>query len=192
MNTILAWLAANWKVSVAALALAGTSLAAVIERAEAQHYSKLYQAEVSARAADQASVRQATATAQAADAANVARVQTAQATITKQVSDDYDKQIADARARAADLADQLASVQQHAKTADGGGSVKAVPAVSAATGSADGASGDQGLSGSSGDAASRAMTVQERLAATETAIRLMALQDWVRGQAGVDVTGNQQ
>jgi hypothetical protein len=106
------------------------------------------------------------------DAANKARVEAEQSKINQETSDAYEARIADARARAVKLRQQL-----QAAADSGGRSGAPVPGVPApAKGSAQ-AAGEDGFS------------VTDRLIATEQAIQLDELIKWVKKQAGVDVNG---
>ena len=114
-------------------------------------------------------VRDRTALARAEDAANAARVERDQGTITQETVSAYQKDIAALRARAA------GRVRAGTAAADrsGGGSAP-VPGIPAAAGGIDGTAGEDGL------------PAADALIASEQALRLKALQDWVRGQAGVE------
>lgn len=125
-----------------------------------------------------ANFRIATAEARIADRENAARVEAEHSDISERISDDYEARLADARARAERLRDELRA-RGSAPADTGGGRTAPVPGLSDAAGGADGAACDIGLS------------VAERLTATETAIRLEALQEWARGVAAIDVNGEQ-
>lgn len=124
-----------------------------------------------------ADMRRARAEAAALDAENINRVRDAQDAITKEVVDEYEVRIADARRRADALRLQL---DAQARADPGGGGNASVPAIRDAAARIDEAAGEGGLS------------VAERLIATETALRLIALQAWVEAQAGLrpDGTGS--
>lgn len=117
-----------------------------------------------------ANMRRAREEAARLDAENINRVRDAQDAITKEVVDDYEVRIADARRRADALRLQL---DAQARADPGSGGNATMPAVRGASARIDEAAGEGGLS------------VAERLIATETALRLIALQAWVEAQAGV-------
>lgn len=122
-----------------------------------------------------ADMRRARAEAAALDAENINRVRDAQDAITKEVVDEYEARIADARRRADALRLQL---DARAHGDPGGGGNAPVPGIPDAAPRADEAAGESGLS------------VAERLIATETALRLIALQEWVEAQSGVNASGS--
>lgn len=115
-----------------------------------------------------ADMRRARAEAAALDAENINRVRDAQDAITKEIVDDYEDRIADARRRADALRLQL-DTQARADLGSGGNAP--MPGIPDAAARTDEAAGEGGLS------------VAERLIATETALRLIALQDWVNRRA---------
>jgi hypothetical protein len=100
-------------------------------------------------------------------AENIERVRAEQQEITDEVVTDYRARIADVRARY----ERLRAAR--AATARSDTSGPALPGLPDTAVGVDGAARDSGLS------------AEERLTATETALRLLALQDWVRQQAGV-------
>lgn len=105
------------------------------------------------------------------DIENVARVQAEQATITQKVSNDYQVDLAAARARADALRVRLSA-------SSGNSGVSGKPGVSEAsnaTSRPDATTPQNGLS------------VSERLIATEQAIQLAALQRWIVEQSTVEV-----
>ena len=104
-------------------------------------------------------------------AQNIARVQAEQQSITEKVSHDYQAQLADARARADALRVRLAS-----STHSSGAHEAGVPQASTAPSGPDAAPAQNGFS------------VEDRLIATEQAIQLQALQQWVREQAAVSTS----
>jgi hypothetical protein len=119
-----------------------------------------------------ADMRRAREEAARIDAENINRVRDAQDAITKEIVDDYEVRIADARRRADALRLQL---DGQTRANPGGGGNASMPAVRDAAPRIDEAAGEGGLS------------VAERLIATETALRLIALQAWVEAQTGVDL-----
>ncbi|VXC63889.1 hypothetical protein [Sphingomonas sp. AX6] len=108
------------------------------------------------------------------DAENINRVRNAQDAITKDVVDDYEARIAAARGRADALRLQL---DAQARADPGGGGDAPVPGLRDAAARIDETAGEGGLS------------VAERLIATETALRLIALQAWIEAQAGLHPDG---
>lgn len=111
----------------------------------------------------------ATALATAADLQNRLAVERAQAVESRRIADDFEARIADARARAAAV-----GLRGQAAAADPRGSGNApVPGLSDPARLADAAAGEDRLS--SADA----------LIATEQAIQLDALIDWIEAQARV-------
>jgi len=109
-------------------------------------------------------MRRARAEAAALDAENINRVRDAQDAITKEIVDDYEVRIADARRRADALRLQL---DAQARADPGSGGSAPMPGIPDAAARIDEATGAGGLS------------VAERLIATETALRIIALQGWV-------------
>lgn len=107
------------------------------------------------------------------------RVASEQAAITRRIVDDYEDRLADARARAERLRQQLAPAGGVRAGAD------QLPATGTAAGRADEAAGAQGFPADAGVLAE--LTIEERLVATEQAIQLDALIDWVEAQAAVNV-----
>ena len=151
---------------------------------EARHWHKqsgrfeqLYLGEQSARAQTVANYRAAAETARAADLANAGRVASAQRTISERTNHDLETRLADARAHAARL--QLA--QRAPATASGNRRAAPVPAPGATPGEARRAAAQDGF-----PLAAKDLTLQERLIATEQAIQLDELINWVNAQAEVD------
>lgn len=120
-----------------------------------------------------ASWRDAATKAIAEDAANVARVQASQAAINSETEKSYEARIADARATAQRLRDQLAA----SAGSPGGSAGTPVPGLRPAAGGSAQAAAEDGFS------------VDDRLTATEQAIQLDELIKWVRKQAAVPVNG---
>ncbi|MGE5722448.1 MAG: hypothetical protein ACM3YM_08290 [Sphingomonadales bacterium] len=115
-------------------------------------------------------VRSRTALAKAEDAARAARVERDQSRVSQEVSNDFQKQLADLRRR-----DDALRLSRRAAAADsGGGGGAPVPGLPDAARGADGPAGQDGL------------PAADALIASEQALRLKALQDWVRGQAGIE------
>lgn len=122
--------------------------------------------------------RTATRIAQQQAKDNVTRVKTEQAVITKEITDDFEKRIAAARARAG----ELERLRAGAGRADPGSAAAAgVPGLPAAAAATDEAPGQAGLSPASAE-----LSLADALIATEQAIQLDALIDWVEAQSGVN------
>lgn len=117
----------------------------------------------------------ATATARMLDAANIVAIERRQAAETRRVTDDFEARIADARARAA------ASLRAQAAAADQGGRGNAtVPGVPRAAVVADAATCEGRL------------PAADALIATEQAIQLDELINWVTAQANVSASEKEQ
>ena len=132
-------------------------------------------AEISAHTLTKQTYRLAQQQAAALDAARVARVEAEQREITDEVTADYRARLADARAAAERLRQQLARAREHPAGAAGG---EQLPATGDTAIRAAEAAGDRRLS-------LDAEELDWRLTATEQAIQLDALIDWVEAQAGV-------
>jgi len=103
-----------------------------------------------------------------ADAVEAARkVETEQERITHEVSADYQARLADVRARYSRLLAEARADSSHAGEAD-------LPGVPNTASGADDPASHCGLS------------LETRLVASEQAIQLQALQDWLRGQVAVE------
>lgn len=141
-------------------------------KAKTSHYAELLAAERGAHAATAASFRAATERARLADAANAARVKAAQAAISERTAHDYEDRIAAARAAAERL-----RRNSHAARADPGpGGAATVPGLPVAAQGAARAAGENRFS------------EEDRLIATEQAIQLDELINWVRQQAAVETS----
>ena len=119
---------------------------------------------------ERALARSRTAQAKAEDQAHAARVERDQDHVSKEVSNDYQIQLGDLRRRYDALRLHAAAP---AADPDGGGA-KAMPQIPVAARGADDATGEDRLPGA------------DALIASEQALRLQALQDWVRGQEAVE------
>jgi hypothetical protein len=137
-------------------------------KAKTAHYAEQLAGERAAHAATIANYRAAADQARRADAANAARVKAEQAAINQRSKHDFQTRIAAARA-----ADQRLRRNQGAAADRGGGRAAPLPGLSAAAGRAAEATGEDRLSD------------QERLIATEQAIQLDALIQWVIDQGQV-------
>ena len=144
-------------------------------RKQSERTEQLYRQEQAAFAVTVANARAAADAAHAADRANATRVAAQQDAINERISDDFEARLADARARA----NRLRSNAQGA--ADPGARPDAsVPGLPASAGNDAQGAGENRLP--SADA----------LIATEQAIQLDELINWVRAQHAVRVDGNPQ
>lgn len=125
--------------------------------------------------------KDARAKAKASDQANVIRVERTQTQVNEETSNDYQKKLADLRRRA----DALRLRRPATAANPGGGGKPRVSGVPDAAGGPDGASGENGFPDGRLDAA-------DALIASEQALRLQALQEWVRRQAAIDRRGDLQ
>jgi len=164
----------------ASLALFGLLL---VQKGETRHWRKQsngfetnYRGEQQAHAETVANYRAAADAARRADAANRDRVLVAQQDISERTTHDYEARLADARA----IADRLRRQAGTAATDRGAGRAASLPAAGAAARAADGPAAQDGLS------------VDDALIATEQAIQLDALIQWVRAQAAVDNDGERR
>lgn len=152
----------------------------LVKSGEARHWHKqsgrfeqLYLGEQSARAQTVANYRAAAETARAADLANAGRVAAGQRAISERTNHDLETRLADARARA-----QRLQFSQRTPTAAGGGARAApLPAAGPSPREAGGAAAEDGF------------PLADRLIATEQAIQLDELIQWVNAQAAVDTKG---
>jgi len=137
-------------------------------KAKTEHYAGLLAGERAAHAATVANVRAAAERARAADAANAARVKSEQEAINERTGHEFESRIAAARTAAGRL-----RADAQAAAAGRGGGTAPVPGLPAATASPAQAAGQDRLPD------------EERLIATEQAIQLDELIQWVRSQATV-------
>ncbi|MGZ8336680.1 MAG: hypothetical protein ACXWU1_08470 [Allosphingosinicella sp.] len=108
------------------------------------------------------------------------RIEREQQRISQEADHDYQDRIADVRRRAAAL-----RLRPGAAAADSAGAGAAgMPGSRDASGGADGTTGDHRLPPF--DAARAGLALEERVVATEQAIRLDALQRWLRAQLGIE------
>lgn len=147
-------------------------------------------AEKAAHAQTSVNHKLAVAEAERLDRANVKRVKAEAATESKEIVDDLEIRLTDARRRAADADRRLRGQANAAATRTGSGTAPRMPAVPAATGATGQAAGDSGLSTApvSGPT-DGAMSINERLIATEQALQLDALIQWVNAMTAIDVNG---
>jgi hypothetical protein len=145
--------------------------------------------------AERERVRSRTALARAEDAAHAARVEREQADISKEVTNDYQKQLADLRRRY----DALRLQPGGAAADPGGRGDAAVSGLSNSARGADGAAGQDEFSavvssrqlmptasGSHCTAGQCSVPLADLLMASEQALRLEALQTWLREQVQVE------
>ena len=138
-------------------------------KAKTVRYAELLAGERAAHAATVANVRAATEHARRADAANAARVRAEQSAINERIADDFESRIAAARAAAG----RLRRDAEAAAADPRGRRASSVPGLSAAAESPAQAAGEDRLPRS------------DRLIATEQAIQLDALIQWVRAQSEI-------
>lgn len=147
-------------------------------------------AEQKAHGETKAKVRAATAEAELADRQNAERVLSQQQSITKEIVDDYQAQLADVRARAAAL-DRRLRARPGSGNGAGGGTATDMSGTGGAAGGADEAAGEDRLpAGQVAGSAAWAMSLEDAVTATEQALQLEALIDWVEAQALVDTAGS--
>lgn len=155
------------------------ALMLVIQKGETRHWKKqssrfeqLYDGERSASAATTANYRAAAAAARAADKANAERVAAEQHAINERTANDYEARLANARARA--RAERLRIESAGAKTDHGSRGNSPMPGLPAPANVTPPAAGQARL------------PAADALTATEQAIQLDELIEWVKAQAAVD------
>jgi hypothetical protein len=165
----------NWQGIAGIAASLCLAVLLALQKGETRHWRKqsgqfeqLYRAEQSAFATTVASYRAAAETARAADRAAAERVAAAQRAINERTIHDFEARLAVARASA----DRLRR-EAGAATDPGSGGSPPVPGLSASP-------------GQSPQAAGNGFSLADRLVATEQAIQLDELINWVRRQAAVD------
>lgn len=163
MMAAFAWIASNWRTVIIG-ALLGWALWLRSDVADAR---RDLAAEQAAHRETVAGVRIATAQARIDDAQRVIAAAAANLRINEETSRAYQDRLADARARADALRLRLDAA---ARAGAGGGGSAPVPGAADAARGPDGATAAAGLP----------LTLAERLTATEQAIQLDALQQWVR------------
>ncbi|HEU5482166.1 MAG TPA: hypothetical protein VFU80_03605 [Sphingomicrobium sp.] len=141
-------------------------------KAKTEDYVELLAAEGASHDATAANYRAAAEQARRQDAENLARVKAEQAAINERTENDFQSRIAAARATAERLRRDAGSAPADRRA---GGTAR-VPGLPAAANGASQGAGENGLSDT------------ERLIATEQAIQLDELINWVRRQAAVDVS----
>jgi len=155
----------------------------VIQKGETRHwktksgrFEQLYTGERAALAETIANYRAAADAARAADQANVARVAAEQRAINERTSNDYEARLAAARTLARSLRGQAPS----AAADPGAGGAASLPRLPAPAGGADETAGEDRLPD------------PDRLLATEQAIQLDELIEWVKAQARVDPSSKER
>ena len=164
-------LARSWKTVALGILLAAIVMLKLNLAGEQRHFAKLQLRLTETNAAFErfkVEVAARTELAHAQDAARAIRVERDQILISQESLSAYQKDIAALRVRAAE---RLRDAEAAADSGRGGSA--AMPGLSGAAAGVDGAAGDDGLSG--GDA----------LIASEIALRLQALQQWVSEQQRV-------
>ncbi len=140
-------------------------------KAKTTHYAGQLAGERAAHAATVANYRAAAEQARAADAANIARVKAEQAAINERTTYDFESRIAAVRATAR---------LRHTAGPPANPRGRRNSSMSAAAAAAQGAPQAAG---------ENRLPDSDALIATEQAIQLDALIQWMRDQAGVDVNG---
>lgn len=143
--------------------------ALLITRSTLEKRTDRLRATEAAYAQFQADVKAKTELARLQDAQNKARVERDQVQVSQEVSSEYQAKLADLRRRYDAL-----RLQRPAQANSSGSRGPAVPRVPDAASGADAGSGEAGL------------PLTDALIASEQALQLQALQDWVRGQTAVD------
>ena len=164
----------SWLYRILGGALAAAALLWLVQsrdqwRDRARSNERLYLQEQAAHAATVANYRATAKKARMADAANIARVEAEQARINERTKNDFESRIASARARADELRRQSAGAAADSRS----GGAAPVSGVSAASGRAAEAAGEDRL------------PADDALIATEQAIQLDELINWVRRQHAV-------
>jgi hypothetical protein len=142
-------------------------------RKQSHQYERLWAREKAAHQATVANHLRAALESAEADTRNLQRVRSEQAAISQRIAHDYEVRIADARAAADRLRRQAGAPATHS----GGGSATPVPGSGASAGGAADAAAQDGF------------PLSDRLIATEQAIQLQSLIDWVEAQSKVDNSG---
>jgi hypothetical protein len=164
----------------ASLALLGLLL---VQKGETRHWRKqssqfeqLYRGEQAAFVGTVANYRAAAEAARAADRAAAERVRNEQRAISERTAHDYEARLADARARANAIADRLRFEAGTTATDRGSHGSAAMSRLPASTAGPDQA------------ACENRLPPADALTATEQAIQLDELINWVRAQAKVDMS----
>ncbi len=146
----------------------GLALALFITRSTLERRTGQLEATKAAYAQFVADVKAKTELARISDAANKARVERDQIQVTQEISSDYQNDLAALRRRYDERVRAAA-----AKANPGGSGIPAVPGVPGTAAGPDGSAPEAGL------------PLADALIASEQAVQLKALQEWVRGQAAV-------
>ncbi len=170
-----------WLYRILGIAAAAAGLLWLVQsrdhwRDEARSNRLLFQQEQAAHSATVANYRAAAERARREDAAKLARVKAEQSQINERTAHDFQSRIAAARASAQRLREQAA----HAAADSGRGGATPMSRVPAPAGGPAQATGQNGL------------PLGDRLIATEQAIQLDELINWVRAQAAVGESGEQR
>lgn len=152
-----------------AIPIALLLVALMLTRGTLASEKKAHSATKTAYAQFQADVKAKTELARLQDAANKARVERDQETVSRETVSEYQNELSALRARYDALRVRLA-----AKANPGSGGKQAVPSLPSGAGRTDGPAVEAGL------------PPEDALIASEQALRLQALQEWVRGQTGVE------
>lgn len=166
LDSALSWLRGA-RVAISIAIVVGLVAALLLTRATLAGVKGKLAAEQAAHQLTVAGYRKAAAEAAAQDRANALRVEREQKEITDAVSTDYQAKLAALRVR-------YDSMLAKAPANPRGGGIARVPETSPAAGRPDAAAADHGFS------------LDARLIASEQALQLQALQEWVRQQAAVD------
>lgn len=167
------WFIKNWRLVLTGVGFALLIGALTFSQMDLRHFKKLYENEHTAHQLTVANFQKATAEAKTKDTENVLRVKTEQDKVTEEVSNDYEKALADARTRADALRVQLAA-RAHSSSSG----TATVPAIS------------NSASGPDATTEEARFSAEDRLIATEQALQLDALQKWVTAQGKIDVNGD--
>jgi hypothetical protein len=177
-----AWLVADWRnlplLLLGAIALAHLYVIDPGLRDDIADQKRKLSAERTAHAETILSFRRAAHEAEREQQANLARVEAQQEAINDGIKRSYEARLGDLRARAANLSERL---RGELAAAEHSGASRAVglPGLPAAAGRAAGAAGAAGLP------VAAPLNLEERLLASEQALRLDELISWVEAQAGV-------
>lgn len=177
---MMAWRLLNLQGAIGIAVSLALGVLLLVQKGETRHwrkqsgqYERQWKAEASAHQKTAGSYQAAALARADADARNIARVRAEQKAISERSLHDFQSRLADARA----AADRLRRGAVQAPADPGGAGSPSVPAAGAAAGRADGAAAQDGF------------PLADRLIATEQAIQLQALIDWIASQARIDHDG---
>jgi hypothetical protein len=180
--TLLAFLLRNWRAVAAFAAVALLTILIAVRTGERDQARGALAREQAAAALFAERVRTAAARIRAVMAARALDVERRQTQVTKEVSNDYQNRIRD-------LDRRVAALRLRERTAaanpSGAGRPAGLPVLSDAAGGPDAAAGENGLPAEPFGA----LRTGDAILATEQAIRLEELQNWVRRQAEVEPLG---